>query len=124
MFYVKFIKFGLVGASGLIIDFFVTWLLKEKLHFNKYVANSFGFILAVSNNYILNRIYTFQNSDANIGEQFTSFLIIALIGFGINMLLLYLLQTYTKTNFYVFKIIITLIVFIWNFGANNWYTFK
>lgn len=124
MFYVKFIKFGLVGASGLIIDFFITWLLKEKLYFNKYVANSFGFILAVSNNYILNRIYTFQNSDANIGEQFTSFLIIALIGFGINMLLLYLLQTYTKTNFYVSKIIITLIVFIWNFGANNWYTFK
>lgn len=124
MFYVKFIKFGLVGASGLIIDFFITWLLKEKLYFNKYVANSFGFILAVSNNYILNRIYTFQNSNSNIGEQFTSFLIIALIGFGINMLLLYLLQTYTKTNFYVSKIIITLIVFIWNFGANNWYTFK
>ena len=87
MFYVKFIKFGLVGASGLIIDFFVTWLLKEKLHFNKYLANSFGFILAVSNNYILNRIYTFQNSDANIGEQFTSFLIIALIFSSIILIL-------------------------------------
>lgn len=124
MFYFKFIKFGLVGASGLVIDFFITWLLKEKLHSNKYFANSVGFILAVTNNYMLNRMYTFQNSDSNIGAQFTSFLLIALIGFGINMLLLYLLQNYTKTNFYISKIIITLIVFIWNFGANNWYTFK
>ncbi len=124
MLYLKFIKFGLVGGSGLIIDFFLTWLLKEKLHFNKYFANSVGFVLAVSNNYILNRIYTFQNSDSNIGAQFTCFLVIALIGFGINMLSLYLLQTYTKTNFYISKSIITLIVFLWNFGANTIYTFK
>ncbi|MFT6879189.1 MAG: putative flippase GtrA, partial [Arcticibacterium sp.] len=32
----KFIKFGLVGFLGLLIDFGITFLLKEKFGFNKY----------------------------------------------------------------------------------------
>jgi len=34
----KIIKFGLVGVSGIGVDFFVTWLLKEKIQLNKYIS--------------------------------------------------------------------------------------
>ena len=44
-FIVKMIKFGLVGLMGMVIDFGITWLCKEKLKWNKYVANSCGFTL-------------------------------------------------------------------------------
>ena len=120
----KFIKFGLVGFSGLIIDFGVTWICKEKFNLNKYIANGFGFLFGVTNNYFLNKYFTFDNHNPEIGLQFLSFLIIAVIGFSINTGFLYSLQKRTKINFYICKIIVTAIVFIWNFGANTLYTFK
>ncbi len=58
----KFIKFAVVGFSGMVIDFAVTWLFKERLKANKYIANSVGFIAAATNNYILNRCMDFQKS--------------------------------------------------------------
>ncbi len=120
----KFLKFGLVGFTGLVIDFGITWICKEKLNLNKYVANGFGFLFGVTNNYFLNKYFTFDNHNPEIGLQFLSFLIIAVIGFSINTGFLYSLQKKTKINFYVCKIIVTAIVFIWNFGANTFYTFK
>lgn len=122
--FVRFVKFGFVGFSGLIVDFGITWIFKEKLKINKYLANSFGFLFGVTNNYFLNRYFTFQNHNPNIGNQFISFLVIAIIGFAINTGFLYLLQKKTKINFYVCKFLVTLIVFFWNFGANSFYTFK
>lgn len=120
----KFFKFGLVGFTGLVIDFGVTWICKEKLSLNKYVANGFGFLFGVTNNYFLNKHFTFDNHNPEIGLQFLSFLIIAIVGFSINTGFLYSLQKKTKINFYVCKIMVTAIVFIWNFGANTFYTFK
>lgn len=120
----KFFKFGLVGFTGLVIDFGITWTCKEKLGLNKYVANGFGFLFGVTNNYFLNKYFTFENHNPEIGLQFLSFLIIAIIGFSLNTGFLYSLQKKTKINFYVCKIIVTAIVFIWNFGANTFYTFK
>ena len=49
----KFLKFCIVGSSGMIIDFGTTWLLKEKVKINKYLANSTGFILAATSNYLI-----------------------------------------------------------------------
>lgn len=57
----QFFKFCVVGGSGVFVDFGVTYLCKEWLKLNKYVANSLGFLCASTSNYILNRIWTFQN---------------------------------------------------------------
>lgn len=122
--FIRFVKFGFVGFSGLIIDFGITWICKEKLKSNKYLANSIGFLFGVTNNYFLNRYFIFKNHNQNIANQFISFLIIAIIGFGLNTLFLYLLQKKTEINFYACKFLVTLIVFFWNFGANSFYTFK
>ena len=62
---VKLAKFGVVGLIGMCVDFFTTWLLKEKLQLNKYVANSIGFTCAVVLNFFLNLHWTFQASAQN-----------------------------------------------------------
>ena len=41
----QFIKFCVVGGSGVFIDFGITYLCKEWLRLNKYLANSLGFLL-------------------------------------------------------------------------------
>ena len=123
MIYTQFIKFGLVGATGLVLDFFITWLFKEKFLFNKYLSNALGFSVAVTNNYFLNSYFTFENNHP-ISVQFVSFIGIAIVGLGLNLFILYLFQTYTKLNFYWSKMMAIVFVFVWNFTANYFFTFK
>jgi putative flippase GtrA len=123
IFNIRFIRFGIVGVFGTLIDFGVTWICKEQLKINKYLANTSGFICAVCSNYCLNRLWTFASTDNRIILQFSKFLVVSLIGLAINNLLLYLFVKNTKHNFYLLKLIVTGIVVFWNYFANLIYTF-
>lgn len=120
----KFIKFGIVGLSGMMVDFGITWLFKEKLHVNKYIANSLGFAMAAANNYILNRIWTFKSHNQNIPLEFFSFFTVSLIGLLINNLILFLLTEKLNVRFYLAKLIAIGVVVVWNFFANYLVTFR
>ena len=119
----EFLKFGVVGISGIAVDFFITWLLKEKLKVNKYIANSTGFSLAVINNFLWNRYWTFADTIHPLGEQFLKFAAISIIGLALNTLLLMLFVKYLKINFYLIKLLVIGIVFFWNFSINYLFTF-
>ena len=121
--FLKLIRFCIVGFSGLGLDFLTTWTLKEKIRINKYYANSFGFIFAASSNYYLNRIWTFNSTNANIHTEYTNFIIVALIGLALNNLLIFIFHSKFKKEFYFSKIVAILLTTIWNFLANNFYTF-
>jgi putative flippase GtrA len=121
----KAIKFGLVGTLGLVTDFGVTYLCKEKLKWNKFIANSLGFSFAVIQNYYLNRVWTFNNNDQHVVLQFSKFVFVALAGLALNNLFLFFFLKYTRGKyFYWCKIAVTAIIFIWNFFANSFYTFR
>ncbi len=120
----QLIKFALVGITGMGLDFGTTWLLKEKIKINKFVANSCGFSIAVVNNFILNKYWTFDNQNPIATEQFVKFLVISIVGLGINSLLLFILLKKIKGNFYLVKLAVIGLVFFWNFSANYLYTFK
>ena len=122
--FIKFFKFGIVGVSGVVVDFGVTWLLKEQLRLNKYIANSAGFGCAVLSNYVLNRIWTFHSSDPHVGIQFAKFTMVALIGLGMNNAIIFFLTERRGVKFYTAKLIATGVVMLWNFGANLLFTFK
>ena len=120
----KFLKFGVVGFSGLFIDFGITYLTKEKLHVQKYFANAIGFITAATSNYFFNRVWTFESVNPEVMVEFTEFFLISLIGLGLNTLLLWILVSKFKMNFYVGKVFAVGLVTIWNFLANAFITFN
>lgn len=120
----KFLKFGMVGASGVIVDFGFTYLCKEILKLQKYLANAIGFTLAASSNYIFNRIWTFHSLNPEIGIEYSKFLLISLIGLGINTLILWLLVSKYNKKFYVSKLFAIGIVTVWNFFINLIFTFN
>jgi len=121
----RIIKFGLTGFLGMAIDFGATWLCKEKIRIDKYISNAIGFTLAVTNNYLINRIWTFQSKNAHWGAEFTKFLIVSLVGLALNTFIIYLFhQRKNGTNFYVAKFFAIVIVFVWNFLANMLFTFR
>ena len=120
----KLLKFGIVGCSGMIIDFGTTYLCKEILKINKFLSNGIGFILAATSNYFLNRNWTFNSQTEDIGTQYVQFMIVSAIGLGINSIVLYILNEKLKWNFYFSKLIAIAITTIWNFFANLLFTFK
>lgn len=123
-YFFKFIKFGLVGFSGLFVDFGITYLTKEKLNIPKYVANAIGFIMAATSNYFLNRVWTFKSNNPEVMVEFTEFFLISIIGLGLNTLLLWILVSKFKINFYLAKVFAIALVTIWNFLANAFITFN
>jgi len=118
----KFLKFGVVGLTGMVIDFSITFLLKEKLKIHRYIASSTGFVIAATSNYILNRIWTFHSTDPKIFIEYSTFIVISIIGLGINNLFLYLFEK--RLPFYVAKPFAIGVTMIWNFLANNYITFS
>ena len=120
----KLFKFIIVGFSGLIIDFGLTFICKEKLNLNKYLSNSIGFLVAASSNYFLNRIWTFGSNNPEIIAEFSSFFIVSIIGLLINSSILWLIHNKIEINFYLAKCGAIVITTLWNFFANYYFTFQ
>jgi len=121
--FLKFIKFGIVGFSGVFIDFGFTYITKEYLKAQKYLANAIGFTMAATSNYYLNRVWTFHSHNPNIGSEYTRFLLVSLLGLGISTLVIYILNGRFKMNFYLAKLFAIGGVTIWNFFVNIAFTF-
>lgn len=121
---ITFVKFALVGLLGIAVDFGLTFLCKELLKSNKYVANSIGFATAASSNFVFNRIWTFASTDPDVSGQYIKFIMVSLIGLLINTTILKLLHEQLKWNFYLCKLIAIGFVFTWNFAINLVFTFN
>ena len=122
MMQISFFKYCVVGLSGLVVDFSLTYVLKEELDVNKYFASIVGFSVACSSNYIFNRIWTFCNNNPEIIRQYASFITISIIGLVLNTSLLYLFQR-LKVKYYFSKALAITFVTIWNYIANSMITF-
>lgn len=118
----KFLKFIIVGFTGLIVDFSITILFKEKLKIHRYIANSAGFIMAASCNYLFNRYWTFESKNPKIFVEYSTFILISLIGLAINNLFLYIFEK--RLRFYFAKFLAIIVTSIWNFTANYYFNFS
>ena len=121
--FLQFIKFCVVGGTGVVVDFGITFLFKEKLKLNKYIANSLGFMAAASTNYLLNRWWTFRSHDPEVAQQYVQFVGISAIGLILNNIIIYLLNDKALLNFYLSKLIAIGLVTLWNFFMNYYFTF-
>ncbi|HXZ56689.1 MAG TPA: GtrA family protein [Gaiellaceae bacterium] len=86
--WVQLAKFSVVGATGYAINLVVyTVLLKEAgLHYA--VAATCSFVVAVTNNYVWNRLWTFHDQRGHVGWQGLRFLVVALVAYAANLALL------------------------------------
>lgn len=128
----KLIKFGIVGGTGVFVDFGLTWFFKERIQINRYISNTIGFLSAATSNYFLNRLWTFHSSNPQIEREYTSFLLIAIAGLVINTVILHIFSEKInisffpqnkKYRFYLSKLIATAVVTLWNFFLNYYITF-
>ena len=89
--WVQLFKFGMVGGAGYVINLIVFAALTEGLDTHHIAAAVGSFCVAVTNNFLLNRHWTFQASGGHAGFQAARFFAVSLLALGVNLALLYLL---------------------------------
>ena len=120
----KFLKFSAVGCSGVLVNFGVTWFFKEVCKWNKYLSNILGFVFAATTNYLLNRWWTFQSANPQVGMEYAKYFLVSVVGLGIDTLTVYLLHNKLKWNFYLSKVFAVGAATVWNFLGNLLFTFN
>jgi putative flippase GtrA len=81
-------KFCIVGASGYAVNLAVYALLLNWANLHYIVAATGSFLVAVSNNYIWNRVWTFRHQRGHVAYQGLRFLIVSVAVYGTNLVLL------------------------------------
>ena len=123
----QFVKFGIVGFSGLIVNTIVFTIMQNHtptaLQHVRYNWNySVGFLSGGVSNYVLNRLWTFRSSGHALvqGLQFIAVSGIALaVGLGVSQLLLPHLGPGHKSWF-----LATVSAIGVNFFVNKYWTFR
>lgn len=120
-----FMKFFVIGGFGFFIDMLVTWLLKEKVNLNRYLANSIGFIVGNVFRFHFNKIWAFEDASPDWEWQLFKFMFIAFIGLlQVNYTIYLIHEKYQKFSFYNAKIIALILFMFVNFYGNYFWTFE
>ena len=87
----QLVRFALVGGTGYVINLAVYSMLVEIADVQYIAAAMLAFCVAVTNNFILNRHWTFRATDGSAVFQAPRFLTVSLIALAFNLLVLELL---------------------------------
>ena len=135
----RFLKFAIVGAAGSITDFSVLNVLIQLAHASLFVANTCSFVLAVMQNFMLNRRWTFPESrERHASGQLAQFAGVSIVGLGLNQLVfltlhhlwdeIWIQNLGADTGFFVSynvaKLFAIGVVLFWNFAANRLWTYR
>lgn len=122
-FYKKFIKFSLVGVTGLIIDIAIMMALVEIWYWSPLTASTASFVVAVINNFIWNKHWTYRDQSQKYFQQFLKFTTIALVGLVINFVMMSWLLS-LGIYYVLCRLIAVSVIVLWNFFINSLWTFR
>ena len=116
----QILKFGLVGFLCFFIDYGIMVALTELCGMDSTLSSAVSFSVSVIINYILSITVVFDaDKEANKAGQFAIFLILSIIGLGINSLIMAkgtaFLDRYMDRSYMVVKIVATAVVMVYNF---------
>ena len=120
----RFIRFGLVGASGVFVDLAVFHLLRRFIGLGLTRSTIISAEVAIINNFLWNDAWTFSDmSSQQKGwrkriKRFLKFNLICLAGVILQTLIVNFLFNVLGVNEYLAKIIAIAIVTFWNFWIN------
>jgi putative flippase GtrA len=119
----QFLKFGIVGASGTIVNFVVAHLLEKTTTLSWFADFAIGFMLGGVSNYALNRIWTF-GSRRNPLVEGLQFLAVSAVALAVGKLVF---ATAGRAGFHHFTttwLMATVSGVFINFFLNKYWTFR
>jgi dolichol-phosphate mannosyltransferase len=87
----ELVRFATVGASGYVVNLAVFAALVHGAGVDYRVAATGAFLVALTNNFAWNRIWTFRARDGHAGFQAARFFVVSAAAFAFNLVVLYAL---------------------------------
>jgi putative flippase GtrA len=116
-------KFGLVGGSGYLINLGVFAFLVGNLGVHHLAAAVGAFCVAVTNNFLWNRYWTFAAGDGHAGFQAARFFAVSLASLGLNLVVLEALIASGGFGDVTAQAIAVAVAMPFNFIGNRLWTF-
>jgi putative flippase GtrA len=121
--WVQLAKFCVVGASGYAVNLAVYTALLRGAGLHYIPAAACSFLVAVTNNYTWNRLWTFRHQRGHVAYQGLCFLVVSLVALGANLLVLHVLVGLGVGKIAAQAIAIVLVTPL-NFIGNKLWSFK
>ena len=116
----QFIRYFFVGGVAAVVNIGMLFIFTDVCHIYYLVSNIISFTLGLIVNYILSKLLVFQDKvSLSTSKEFIIYAIIGVVGLGIDTLLMSIFTDTFNVYYMLSKIISTLLVFIWNFGARK-----
>ncbi|MBV8489094.1 MAG: GtrA family protein [Candidatus Eremiobacteraeota bacterium] len=123
----QFVKFGIVGASGFLVNLVIFTILQRIVPdhdrpLQYYVIFSAAWILSAVSNYYLNRIWTFRSTGHAVREG-AQFMTVSVIALGSGLLVSALVGPFLGHGHKTW-LVATVCGMLVNFFLNKYWTFK
>ena len=121
--WVQLFHFAVVGGSGYVVNLIVFTLLAKGADMNHLLAAVGAFVVAVTNNFLLNRHWTFAAGDGHAGFQAMRFFAVSIAALTINLIALEALVSEASLGDLPAQAIAVAIAMPFNFLGNKLWTF-
>jgi len=116
----RFVRFGLVGGSGVVVNFLTLFLLHDELGFGLTRSLVVAITLAILNNFMWNNFWTFTTTGIQ-SRRLIQFVVISLIGMVVNLIAANILVA-QGMHYAVANLAGIALATAWNFYANARWT--
>ncbi len=119
---VQMLKFSVVGITAFLIDYVLLWVFTEFVGFDYTVSNILSYTIGTIYNYVLSVRWVFSvRSKHSQRVIFIVFVVLSLIGLGLNQLLLVVLVELGGWGYMLAKLVASIIVSIYNYVTRKIY---
>ena len=117
----QFLKFGVVGVIATGIDFGIMIFLTEVFGVDPVISSGISFCTSTVFNYLASMRFVFRHrEDLSKRHEFIIFVVLSLIGLGLNQLIMWGGTTVLGERWYILvKVAATGIVMLWNFFSRK-----
>lgn len=119
----QIVKFGLVGILNTFVSLSTILMLMNYFHISYILANFCGFILAVINSFIWNKLWTFYGK-GRIKTELTLFIIIFIICYLAQLGLLIFLKEVITLSVNISQILAMIFYMVLNFIGQKYFAFN
>ncbi|MCI8430971.1 MAG: GtrA family protein [Lachnospiraceae bacterium] len=121
----QIIKFGFVGFLCFFIDYGIMVLLTERFGVDYLLSSGISFTVSVIVNYILSITFVFEtDKNKNRISEFVIFVILSVIGLGINEACMWFTVETMEIHYMISKIGATAVVMVYNFISRKMFIEK